>query len=265
MTTNLDRYKKDLGRLVETGDKMLLDLQDRLLLQRGEIDAATKKELDAETVAFETNYQAWYTESCAVIRQIIPDRLGEFEALYKGDGRRKSIGLETYTIQDWLNGVRAGTHHDGQKYFDDLSAMAARFVTQEAILKAVSSRFESSLYDIKQLVQADLFDSELDAARALAKHGFVRAAGAVAGVVLEKHLGQVVLNHKIAMRKQHPTISDLNDALKAAGVIDVPIWRNIQRLGDLRNLSDHSKQREPTTDEISELVEGVEKVMKTLF
>ena len=65
------------------------------------------------------------------------------------------------------------------------------------ILKAVQARFESSLFDIKQLVQADLFDDELAAAKMLNKNKFVRAAGAIAGVVLEKHLDQVLKNHNL--------------------------------------------------------------------
>jgi len=52
-------------------------------------------------------------------------------------------------------------------------------------IKVVKERFESSLFDIRQLVQADLFDSELEAAEELAKNRFSRAAGAVAGVVLD--------------------------------------------------------------------------------
>ena len=44
------------------------------------------------------------------------------------------------------------------------------------------------MFDIRQLVQADLFDSELDAADELGKKKFTRAAGALAGVVLERHL-----------------------------------------------------------------------------
>ena len=105
-----------------------------------------------------------------------------------------------------------------------------RFGTQLSILQAVRTRFESSLHDIRQLVQADLFDSELDAARELLKSGFLRAAGAVAGVVIEKHLGQVVINHSLNIRKQHPMISDFNDFLKANAVLDVPAWRTVQRL-----------------------------------
>lgn len=139
------------------------------------------------------------------------------------------------------------------------------FKTQTEILESVKSQFESSLHDIAQLIRAELFDSELDAARELTKNGFLRGAGAVAGVVLEKHLGQVCQNHNVQTKKQHPTISDFNDLLKNAAVIDVPMWRQIQRLGDIRNLCDHNKHRDPTKEEVTELIDGVEKLCKTLF
>ena len=84
-------------------------------------------------------------------------------------------------------------------------------------------------------------------------------------MVLEKHLGQVVENHSIKSRKKNPTISDFNELLKEGGVLDVPSWRQVQRLGDIRNLCDHSREREPTMDEVDELITGVEKYTKTLF
>jgi hypothetical protein len=67
------------------------------------------------------------------------------------------------------------------------------------------------------------------------------------------------------IRKKSATISDFNDALKEGGVLDVPVWRGIQRLGDLRNLCGHNRDREPTSDEVRELIDGVEKTSKTLF
>ncbi len=120
------------------------------------------------------------------------------------------------------------------------------------------------MFDIRQLVQADLFDSELDAAEELAKHKFTRAAGALAGVVLERHLGQVCENHKLKISKKNPTIGDLNDALKNE-VIDVPEWRSIQHLADIRNLCDHGRATEPTMEQVNELIQGVKKITKTLF
>lgn len=266
MPTNLDKYKADLDSLIKLGETMELDLTFRHLEEEGRLSAEDKKNFKKFKGAFEKHYQRWYTESSAVIRRLIPDRIVEFEHLYKGDGKRKEINSTTYNMQDWLNGIRAGVNdYTGEKYYNDFAVVSMRFHTQMEILKAVRARFESSLLDIRQVVQADLFDSEIDAARELLKHGFLRGAGAIAGVVLEKHLGQVADNHNVKTRKKHPTINDFNDLLKSGGVIEVPTWRQIQRLGDLRNLCDHKKQREPTREEVEELIDGAEKATKTLF
>jgi hypothetical protein len=71
--------------------------------------------------------------------------------------------------------------------------------------------------------------------------------------------------HNLKSRKKHPSISDFYQMLKENEFIDTPKWRFIQHLGDLRNLCDHPKDREPTNDDILELIEGVEKVIKTVF
>jgi len=133
------------------------------------------------------------------------------------------------------------------------------------ILRSAQQRFKSSLFDIRQLVSADLYDSEIEAARPLVKSKFLRAAGAMAGVVLEKHLTQVCENHAIKVMKKNPTIGDLNDLLKSADVIDTPRWRANQHLADIRNLCDHSKAKEPTEEQVHDLLDGVAKVLKTLF
>ncbi|MFA5911362.1 MAG: hypothetical protein WC815_21510 [Vicinamibacterales bacterium] len=244
---------------------MQIGLEARHRIASGRLASEEKTKLAEVQDVFERDYQSWYTESCALIRQLIPERLAEFQELYKGDGKRKGITSQTYHIQDWLNGIRSGTDYAGAKHYDDFAIVTMRFQTQTSIVGAVRSRFESSLHDIRQLVQADLFDSELEAARELLKNGFARAAGAVAGVVLEKHLGQVAANHGVSTKKQHPTVGDFNDLLKSADVLDIPRWRNVQRLGDLRNLCDHNKHREPTRDDVLELIDGVDRLAKTLF
>lgn len=66
----------------------------------------------------------------------------------------------------------------------------------------------------------DFFDSELDAARELNKKGFVRGAGAIAGVVLEGNLAQICDINKITIRKKHPTINDFNQLLKDNNIIE---------------------------------------------
>ena len=264
--SNIQKYKADLENLVALGETMILDMYSRDADMRGLLEEKHEELKKSVQGSMTKDYQRWYTESYVVLKQLLPDRLTEFENLYKGDGRRKNFNRETYNIQDWMNGTRAAKSYSGAgKQFDDSLIVLMRLKTQLEILKSVQTRFTSSLFDIRQIVQADLFDSELDTARELAKHGFLRAAGAVAGVVLERHMGQVAENHNVKTRKKNPTISDFNNLLKDGDVLDVPSWRQIQRLGDIRNLCDHNRQREPTREEVEELINGVEKYTKTLF
>ena len=181
------------------------------------------------------------------------------------DQRRKQIDGNTYRIQDWLNGSRSNTDVYGKPFFNDFAIISMLFSTQFEILESSQSRLDSSLHDIVQIARADLFDSEISSARELLRAGFLRAAGAMAGVVLEKNLAQVASNHAVPPKKQRSTIADFNEALKSAAVTDVLVWRNIQRLADIRNLCSHNKHREPTSDEIEELLNGVDKLTKTLL
>jgi hypothetical protein len=72
---------------------------------------------------------------------------------------------------------------------------------QALIVQALRKRLSSSLFDIRALAQADLFDNELDEAEELNKKRFHRGAGAIAGVVLEGHLATACEQHQIAVPK----------------------------------------------------------------
>ena len=72
-------------------------------------------------------------------------------------------------------------------------------------------------------------------------------------------------NHDLSLGRKKAQIGNLNDALKQSGVIDVPRWREIQRLGDIRNLCGHDGEREPGAEEVRELIDGTAKVIATVF
>ncbi len=202
-------------------------------------------------------------EAKTLISQLLPNRLDDFVRHYQKPKPRKDIDYESYRIEDYFQGLTV-TKSYGDTVVGPKAAIP-HFEQQLAILKSVKPKFESSLFEIQQLVQADLFDSELDAARELLKNKFVRAAGALAGVVLESHLGQVCLDKGIKFRKKNLSISDFNDALKQHGTIGISDWRFIQHLGDLRNLCDHKKSDDPTAAQIKDLIDGVEKISKTIY
>lgn len=268
MSTNLDRYKQDLKRLIQEGGQLRLAIEfeyfpEKLLTEFKRREIKIPEEMFDKLPKFGDRYQGWYSESLVLIRQLLPDRASDFIKLYERPKNRKQITAENYTIEDHLHGLYINSNV-GEILVDGRAAIP-RVQQQLSILEAVLRIFESSLFSIRQLVQADLFDSELEAAKELSKRGFVRAAGAVAGVVLEKHLALVSKNHNLIINKKAPTINDYNQLIKDADVIEIPDWRFIQRLGDLRNLCDHDKGREPGREEILELIEGVEKVIKRVL
>ena len=236
MQSNIEKYKKGIDSLIKKGEKILLQLKK-------------SRNLDW----FRKEYEIWYSESLSLIKIVLPNRADDFERYYyqKGESCLKHCIVYKSDFDNFLK--------------DRAKEAGILFENQLGIVKSAKKRFESSLFDIKQLVQADLFDSELDAAQELNKKGFTRGAGAVAGVVLERHLSQVCENHNIKVKKKNPSINDYNQLLKDNDIIETKDWRFIQHLADLRNLCDHKKKREPTKEDIEGLINGVEKITKTIF
>ena len=217
-------------------------------------------ENEEDYVEFGMTYQHWYSRACKVVESLAPERMEEFISYYLIDPKRKIITTNNYVIQDYIKGSALPSNLRGEQN----TLLWLRITNQMHILFSLDSRIDSVLQDITGHLFADLQDSELAAADQLKKVSR-RAAGALAGVVLERHLQRVVQNHRISMRKKSPSISDLNDPLKNAGVYDVPTWRKIQLLADIRNLCAHQKNREPTDDEINDLISGVNSVIKSIF
>ena len=289
MASVADELRADLDRLIAEGEKLrtglvvkaqaravegVLSGLGRLLDEREEeaaagstpkskvrsadrVDAALKKQV----LDFQEHYESWYSEASAMISQVLPDRVDDFRRLYKVD-RRKDIDAESYTLSDYQLGLEVRRYQ--KPVFDHANVAFAKFTQQLNIVIAAKRVLESRLADIRGVLQADLFDSELDAARELLKNGFMRAAGVVAGVVLERHLAEVARSHRVTVRSKSPTISTYNDALKKAEILNVPRWRSIQGLADIRNLCGHPGERDPTREEVAELIDGVGKITKSV-
>lgn len=237
--------KNEINQLIELGGKICLALEPN------------KNSGCSDINFFLSNYETWYTKAVVVIKQITPDRIQDFTLLYSNP-KRKDLEVGTYCISDALRTIR---HSNGR--YGPWTAQYCVF-SQLNMLRACLEKFDSKLYDLQTILQADIFDSEIESAKHLLKMGFSRAAGAICGVVLEKHFRGVCGSRGIAMRKKNPTIADYNDALKDCAY-DTVEWRRIQRLGDIRNLCDHSKDREPTKDEVEELISGTDRVTKTIY
>ncbi len=271
IVANLQKYKDDFKKLIAQSELLLFSLANELeinvVIDNGVEKKELKKYLEEKELTlsdFKSEYETWYSEALEVIKQVLPSRYEDFKRLYKDEKRKdKDTDYLTYTMSDYMIGIRKT--RGWEDVVVDTKAAFPKFQQQMKILKAAERKFESSLFEIKQLLQADIFDSEIDTARELLKNGYIRAAGAVTAVVLEKHLQQVSASHNVTVKAKNPSISDYNEVLKKAQVVDVPMWRFIQHLSDLRNLCDHKKEREPKPEEIEDLISGVDKVSKTVF
>jgi hypothetical protein len=214
-------------------------------------------------VEFTSRYQVWYTKAIKILSALAPDRVAEFRSYYEADPKRKSFDYGTYMIQDYVKALGAPQNYStGKPQWDVVQTVGIRLYAQRTILASLSSRIDGVLANIETTLASELEDTTLDAARRLMQVN-LRAAGTLAGVVLEEHLQRVAKDRKLKV-KASPTVSDLNEPLRQAGAYDVPTWRRIQHLADLRNLCAHKKAADPTKDQVTQLIDGVNWTVKTV-
>ena len=220
------------------------------------------KFLEGKRELFQYEYQSWYTKAIRAVQHLAKDRLIEFRGYYEIDPKRKSLGYGTYVIQDYFKGVLPNKIHHPE--FDNIRQVAKAFFNQLTIFKSIIDRAESLIGNIEDELYSEIQDGEIAVAKQLIKVS-PRAAGALMGVVIEGHLQKVAKHHDVKVAKKNPTISDLNDPLKNASVIDTPVWRKITYLADIRNLCSHKKEAEPTKEQVQELVDGADWLIKNVF
>jgi len=263
MESNLEKYRKEINDLCLDGRLLKCGLKNemKIPLTEGDLKGLSDEIVEkAKRTTFRYKYQKWYNASLAAIKQLLPDRVGDFVAAYRQEVKKEKT-ITCFGIEDYLLGLTLTAFSDN----NNKAFIRNKFEIQFQIVSSLIDRLDSSLFAIRQMVEADMFDSEIEAAAMLANKGYLRGAGAICGVVLEKHLKSVAVSHGLKITKKTPTINDLNELLKNNDVIDVAQWRHIQFLGDLRNMCDHDKKPEPTKANLDDLISGVQKVLKTIY
>ena len=202
-------------------------------------------------------YQKWYTNSLIILTSLFPERKQEFIELYSPKPKRSNLNLLNYTISDAIGGYT-------NLYVSPINSIN-QIQRQIDIIKGLKDVIDSKIYDIKMLIENDVFDEEIDAAKYLLSKGFNRAAGAICGVLLEKHLKGMLKSRGINLIKKTPSINELNVELYKNNLIDSTQNKFLLFLGDLRNKCDHDKSLEPSKIEIQDLIDGTNKVLKSYY
>ena len=256
-SSSLGAVTVDLEDLVREGHdlKLAILVQKKPERIKEKLPKERKKKLSGMDVV--AAYKPWYDKSRIVISRLLPEKQDEFKSycqhpLIRGDhvgfSRRLDESLRSHVTGEDATGLVSGYH---------------LLETQCEILEQAKLNFDLFVAKSQQALHADLLDSMLCVARDFYENGDSRAAVAMAGVVLEQHLRIVLKAHSVRMRKKNISINDYAFVLKDKGIAEFPIWRTVQRLGDLRELC--RRVDEPKKEDVEELINGVDKIIKTLF
>lgn len=131
-----------------------------------------------------------------------------------------------------------------------------------AVFLAAKEDFEGGyLNSLKNLVQAEVFNNELEQAEELFDRGYATAAAVIAGVVLETALRDLCSISGI----EHGSINKMNDDLAKAGRYNTNQKKQITSLSAIRNSAAHGKPEEFTKDQVRGMIDDVQRFLVAHF
>ncbi len=261
-----EKIKKDLADLIKDGQEVHLSgMMEHDSNFFKTLNTNTQKMMAVVGKKFEDpkgSYHTWYAKAYRMVRMFAPERLEEFEKFYTGDKTIKKLAD--------LNPITAGITHYIQGWIipkdenkvDFVNTFVSGMKEQIYILIAIIETIDDDIYNLESGIHYEIYQSEMDIARDLYKKKFYRAAGSIAGVVIEVHLKKIVANRGVPLAdKADPGMSAYNDALKKHDIYKTPTFSLIQMCGQIRNKCVHPKEEEPTAGEISSIISAAERIL----
>ena len=127
-------------------------------------------------------------------------------------------------------------------------------------LAAKDDYFGGYFESIKSLVQADVFNNELEQAKELLDKEFYVASAVIAGTVLETHLHELCKKNNIDTGK----LNKMNDDLARKGIYNSIIQKQIVALAAIRNSAAHGKKEEFTKDNVKNMIVEIKDLLAGL-
>lgn len=167
-------------------------------------------------LSFAQHYQVWYTGCRTLVAANMPDRLDELVSTYD-EYLAKFIKYENMAHYQQLTAVR-------------------QIALIQALVDAVPQHLEIQLHNIDLLLAQSYVRDQLSEAQVLLDAGYTRSAGALAGVLLERHL-------KLLCDSQQPPIpynpkdgiGTLNTLLQKQSVYDKAQETRVDLMRQVRN------------------------------
>ncbi|GAA5510560.1 hypothetical protein Rcae01_06069 [Novipirellula caenicola] len=128
------------------------------------------------------------------------------------------------------------------------------FKGARAYFQSAKSDFEGGyLFDVRNLVHAEVFSDELDLGAHYLKNNGKTAAAVVAGVVLETALRKLVTDNALS----GSMLNGMNQSLRDANVYSQIVWRQIQAWADIRNAAAHGSPDDFEDKDVTRMIDGI--------
>ncbi len=216
------------------------------------------EDLIQKPLELKIRFHRWFQSAERVVKFFEPKVYDEFCSFYgRPDDLENGLGYSlAYFFKFEVMSVKIGSREAHR-----IEAAKELFSSQIAILAAIIDNIDSILMNLENEIIQEYQEDELKAAERLLEVN-IRAAGALCGVVIERHLKQILRKYDLEITKKNPGISDLSQILKQAGILDLVNWKKVEVLGAIRNLCDHDKGEPPTNEQVLELLQGTKWLLK---
>lgn len=135
----------------------------------------------------------------------------------------------------------------------------------QGILRAAKDDYENDyLFNVRQLIEAELFDNFLEQARHLYDSGYHQPAAVIAGCVLEDGLRKLCIANGLALSDK-PKLDQMNAELAKAGIYSKLTQKKLIAVADLRNRAAHGQWDQFSKDDVDEMIRSVRKFMEEHF
>jgi len=201
-------------------------------------------ELEDQLAAIAASLHTVHSEFTGTTQQVDSELLSEW-IVKASNLLTKSCGAESEHFKAFIRAEKVVS-------FDTTFSLYKRV---KSVFRAAKEDFEGGyLASVKSLVQAEVFDNELDQARELLSSGYQVASAVIAGVVLETGLRELCDRHSIA----HGPIDKMNAELAKLGIYTKLQQKRITALADIRNSAAHGKPDQFNADDVKMMLRDVE-------
>jgi hypothetical protein len=168
-------------------------------------------------------------------------------------------------VQDLLSkvcGVESYYFQEFEKFLQDRNDTHLYvFKSLKSIFLAAKDDFENGyLISIRMLIQAEVFDSELEQAKELLEKGYYQAAAIITGVILETTLRELCHKHKVQVAASD-TINKMNESLGKANIYEKLTQKRITSLADIRNNAAHGNIDKFKAQDVSQMFTEVQQFL----